>query len=83
VKADSGAHAIIKESKTLPSTFSQRSKRPAFTFSTARARREFDRRRAVPQGNARRAILEKAPAFVECALVDTIEKGDHPSLSVK
>ena len=50
VKADSGAHAIIKESKVFAlNMLGQRSQGPSFyLFQAARARRQYHRRRSVP-----------------------------------
>src|SRR5207249_4253992 len=79
VKADSGAHAIIKESKTFAlNILGKDQKGQAFTFFKA-LEREGNTIGGEPfrKGTLGAPILEKAPAFVECQLVDTIEKGDH------
>jgi flavin reductase (DIM6/NTAB) family NADH-FMN oxidoreductase RutF len=79
VKADSGAHAIIKESKTFAlNILGKDQKGQAFTFFKA-----LDRDGNMIGGEPFRKgvlgapILEKAPAFIECELVETFEKGDH------
>ena len=79
VKADSGVHAIIKESKVFAlNMLGKDHKNQAFTFF-----KPLEREGNTIGGEAFRKgllgapILERAPAFVECQLVDTIEKGDH------
>jgi flavin reductase (DIM6/NTAB) family NADH-FMN oxidoreductase RutF len=79
VKADSGAHAIIKDSKVFAlNILGKDQKGQAFTFFKP-LEREGDSIGGEPfrKGSLGAPILEKAPAFVECQLVDTIEKGDH------
>ena len=79
VKADSGAHAIIKESKVFAlNILGKDQKGQAFTFFKP-LEREGNTIGGEPfrKGSLGAPILEKAPAFVECRLVDTIEKGDH------
>jgi flavin reductase (DIM6/NTAB) family NADH-FMN oxidoreductase RutF len=79
VKADSGAHGIIKESKAFAlNILGKEQKAQAFTFF-----KPLDREGNTIGGEPFRKgalgapILENAPAFVECSLVETIEKGDH------
>jgi flavin reductase (DIM6/NTAB) family NADH-FMN oxidoreductase RutF len=79
VKADSGAHAIIKESKTFAlNILGKDQKGQAFTFFKP-LEREGNTIGGEPfrKGALGAPILEKAPAYLECKLVDTIEKGDH------
>jgi flavin reductase (DIM6/NTAB) family NADH-FMN oxidoreductase RutF len=79
VKADSGAHAIIKDSKVFAlNILGKDQKGQAFTFFKP-LEREGNSIGGEPfhKGNLGAPILENAPAFVECRLVDTIEKGDH------
>lgn len=79
VKADSGAHAIIKESKTFAlNILGKDQKGQAFTFFKT-LEREGNSIGGEPfhKGSLGAPILENVPAFVECKLVDTIEKGDH------
>jgi flavin reductase (DIM6/NTAB) family NADH-FMN oxidoreductase RutF len=79
VKADSGAHSIIKESKSFAlNILGKDQKGQAFTFFKP-LEREGNTIGGEPfrKGALGAPILEKAPAFVECALVDTVEKGDH------
>ena len=79
VKADSGAHAIIKESKTFAlNILGKDQKGQAFTFFKT-LEREGNSIGGEPfrKGSLGAPIFENMPAFVECKLVDTIEKGDH------
>jgi flavin reductase (DIM6/NTAB) family NADH-FMN oxidoreductase RutF len=79
VKADSGAHAIIKESRVFAlNMLGKDQKGLAFTFFKP-LERDGNTIGGEPfrKGSLGAPILEKAPAFVECQLVDTIEKGDH------
>jgi flavin reductase (DIM6/NTAB) family NADH-FMN oxidoreductase RutF len=79
VKADSGAHAIIKESKTFTlNILGKDQKDLAFTFFKT-LEREGNKIGGQPfrKGSLGAPVLENTPAFVECKLVDTIEKGDH------
>ena len=79
VKADSGAHAIIKESKVFAlNILGKDQKGMAFTFFKPLEREGNSiGGEAFRKGSLGAPILEKTPAFVECALIDTIEKGDH------
>ena len=79
VKADSGAHAIIKESGTFAlNILGKDQKNQAYTFFKP-LEREGDKIGGEPfrKGSLGAPILQNAPAFVECQLVETIEKGDH------
>jgi flavin reductase (DIM6/NTAB) family NADH-FMN oxidoreductase RutF len=79
VKADSGAHAIIKDSKTFAlNILGKDQKGQAFTFFKS-LEREGNSIGGEPfrKGSLGAPIFENAPGFVECRLVDTIEKGDH------
>jgi flavin reductase (DIM6/NTAB) family NADH-FMN oxidoreductase RutF len=79
VKADSGAHGIIKEAKTFTlNILGKDHKDIAFTFFKP-LNRDGNTIGGQPfrYGSLKTPILEKAPAFVECSLVETIEKGDH------
>ncbi|HXV83979.1 MAG TPA: flavin reductase family protein [Candidatus Binatia bacterium] len=79
VKADSGAHAIIKESKTFAlNILGKDQKGQAFTFFKT-LEREGNSIGGEPfhKGSLGAPIFENVPAFVECKLLDTIEKGDH------
>jgi len=79
VKADSQAHAVIKESKSFAlNILGKDQKDVAFTFFKP-LEREGDAIGGQPfrRGSLGAPIFEKFPAFVECALVETVERGDH------
>ena len=79
VKADSGAHSIIKDSKVFAlNILGKDQKGQAFTFFKP-LEREGNNIGGEPfrNGSLGAPILERAAAFIECQLVDTIEKGDH------
>ena len=79
VKADSGAHSIIKESGHFAlNVLGKDQQGQAFTFF-----KSLDREgntiggEAFTTGTTGAPVLASTPAFVECKLVDTVEKGDH------
>ena len=79
VKADSGAHDIIKESGSFAlNVLGKGQQGQAFTFFKS-LEREGDSigGEAFSAGATGAPVLASAPAFVECKLVDTVEKGDH------
>jgi len=79
VKADSGAHNIIKESGNFAlNILGKNQQGQAFTFFKS-LEREGDTIGGEPftSGATGVPILASTPAFVECKLVDTVEKGDH------
>lgn len=79
VKADSGAHSIIKESGTFALNVLGKSQQgQAFTFfkSLEREGNSVGGESFHP-GATGAPVLDNTPAFVECKLVDTVEKGDH------
>ena len=79
VKADSGAHEIIKDAGAFALNILGRGqKSTAFAFFKS----------VEPEGNTiggepfrpgttGAPVLESVPAFLECTLVETIEQGDH------
>jgi flavin reductase (DIM6/NTAB) family NADH-FMN oxidoreductase RutF len=79
VKTDSGAHAIIKETGTFAlNVLGKGQQGAAFTFFKSLEREgnsiggeEFE---MSPAGAP---ILLSAPAWVECKLVETVERADH------
>jgi flavin reductase (DIM6/NTAB) family NADH-FMN oxidoreductase RutF len=79
VKTESGAHAIIKESGTFAlNILGKDQKGQAFTFFKSLERQgNTIGGESFRKGSLGAPILENAPAFVECKLVGTIEKGDH------
>ena len=79
VKADSLVHSIAKETGTFALNILGKGQQSlAFTFF-----KSVERQGQMIGGEPFRAgktgspILENAPAFIECTLVDTVEKGDH------
>lgn len=79
IKADSGAHGIIKESGSFAlNVLGKNQQGQAFTFFKS-LDREGNTVGGEPfsAGASGAPILDNAPAFVECRLVDTVEKGDH------
>jgi flavin reductase (DIM6/NTAB) family NADH-FMN oxidoreductase RutF len=79
IKADSGAHAIIKESKNFAlNILGKDQKSQAFTFFKPLEREgNTIGGESFRKGSLGAPILEKARAFVECELVETVERGDH------
>ena len=79
VKTDSHAHALIKESKAFAlNVLGKDQGAMAFTFFKP-ATREGQKISGEPfrWGTTGAPILERALAFVECRLVDSVERGDH------
>jgi flavin reductase (DIM6/NTAB) family NADH-FMN oxidoreductase RutF len=79
VKADSGAHALIKESRAFAlNVLGKGQNAMAFTFFKP-AQRDGQTISGEPfrAGTTGAPILEGTPAFLECRLVDTVERGDH------
>jgi len=79
VKADSHAHAIIKESNAFAlNVLGKGQQAMAFTFFKP-AQREGSTISGEPvrAGATGAPILANAPAFVECRVVGSVEKGDH------
>ena len=79
VKADSQAHALIKDTKAFALNVLGKGQGPlAFTFFKP-AERQGQTISGEPfrPGTTGAPILQATPAFVECALEATVEKGDH------
>jgi flavin reductase (DIM6/NTAB) family NADH-FMN oxidoreductase RutF len=79
VKADSHAHALIKESRAFALNVLGKGQGPmAFTFFKP-ATREGQTVSGEPfrWGSTGAPVLERAPGFVECRLVESVERGDH------
>ena len=79
VKADSQVLAIIKESKAFAlNVLGKDQGATAFAFFKP-AVRDGETVSGEPfrSGTTGAPVLERAPAFVECRLVDTVERGDH------
>jgi flavin reductase (DIM6/NTAB) family NADH-FMN oxidoreductase RutF len=79
VKADSGAHAVIKDAGAFAlNVLGKGQQAAAFAFFKPATRDGNRINGEVFRPGANGApILESAPASVECTLVDTLEKGDH------
>jgi len=79
VKADSHAHPLIKESEAFALNVLGKDQGPlAFTFFKP-AVRDGQTISGEPfrWGVTGAPVLERAPAAIECRLVDSIERGDH------
>ncbi|MFQ5416203.1 MAG: flavin reductase family protein [Myxococcota bacterium] len=79
VKADSGAHSIIKESGAFALNILGKDQQSlAFSFFKP-VERDGDSIAGEPfkSGGAGAPLLTNALAFLECRLVDTVERGDH------
>jgi len=79
VKADSHAHALIKDTKAFALNILGKGQQTlAFTFFKP-AERQGQTISGEPfrPGTTGAPILANTPAFMECALEATVEKGDH------
>jgi flavin reductase (DIM6/NTAB) family NADH-FMN oxidoreductase RutF len=79
VKADSSVHGVIKESRAFAlNVLGKGQQALAFTFFKP-TERDGQKMSGEPfhAGKTGSPILESTPAFIECTLVDTLEKGDH------
>ena len=79
VKADSGAHALIKDTKKFAlNVLGKGQQGLAFAFFKP-AERQGDTISGQPvrNGSTGSPILTNAPAYVECTLETTVEMGDH------
>ena len=79
VKNDSHAHALIKETKAFTLNVLGKGQQPmAFTFfKPAELKDGTLSGEPFRTGTNGAPILANAPAFVECTLEATVEKGDH------
>lgn len=79
VKADSHAHAIIKESKAFAlNVLGKGQQQVAFAFfKPAEAAGGKISGESYRDGVTGSPILASTPAYVECKLIDTVERGDH------
>ena len=79
VKLDSSAHSIIKDSRAFAlNVLTKGQQDQAFAFFKS-VEREGDLLGGEPfsSGESGAPILTTAKAFLECRLVDTVERGDH------
>ncbi|RME50014.1 MAG: flavin reductase [Caldilineae bacterium] len=79
VKADSLAHAVIKESRAFALNMLGKGQQSlAFTFFKPLEREgNTIGGEAFHAGTTGAPVLESTPAYVECRLVETVERGDH------
>lgn len=79
IKADSGAHALIKKAGTFALNVLGKGQQDlAFAFfKPATKDGNTIAGQAYTPGSTGAPLLDDCPAFVECKLVDTVERGDH------
>jgi flavin reductase (DIM6/NTAB) family NADH-FMN oxidoreductase RutF len=79
VKADSGAHAVIKAANAFALNILGKGQQAAAFAFFKPAVRDGDRinGEAFRRGSTGAPILASVPAFVECRLTSTVEIGDH------
>ena len=79
VKADSLSHSLIKETSAFAlNVLGKDQGALAYTFFKSLQREgQTIGGEAFRSGETGSPILESTPAFVECTLVDTLERGDH------
>jgi flavin reductase (DIM6/NTAB) family NADH-FMN oxidoreductase RutF len=79
VKADSHAHALIKDARAFALNVLGKGQGPlAFTFfKPAERQGQTISGEAFKPGTTGAPILASTPAFIECTLEATVEKGDH------
>ncbi len=79
VKADSGAHSVIKTAGTFALNIlgkAQVAAAYAF-FKPGKKEDGLINGEVFRSGSTGAPIMENAPAYVECELIETVEKGDH------
>lgn len=79
VKVDSSAHEVIKDSGTFAlNVLSKAQQGAAFAFfKTVEAEGNSIGGEEFTEGSTGSPVLKSVPAYVECNLVDTVERGDH------
>src|SRR5713226_7022313 len=79
VKADSHAHALIKETKAFAlNVLGKGQQALAFTFfKPAEKKGDTISGELFRAGTTGAPILASTPAFIECSLETTVEMGDH------
>jgi flavin reductase (DIM6/NTAB) family NADH-FMN oxidoreductase RutF len=79
VKTDSGAHALIKDSKAFAlNVLGKGQQALAFTFfKPAERQGQTISGEAFRTGATGAPLLASTPAYIECTLEATVEKGDH------
>ena len=85
VKADSGAHAVIKAANAFALNILGKGQQAAAFAFFKPAVRDGDRinGETFRRGSTGAPILASVPAFVECRLTSTVEIGDHWSSSAR
>jgi flavin reductase (DIM6/NTAB) family NADH-FMN oxidoreductase RutF len=79
VKADSGAHTVIKDAGSFALNVLGKGQQETATTFFKSLEREGDTIGGEPfhAGDMGAPILENCPAYIECQLVETVERGDH------
>ena len=79
VKADSFVHSAIKDSNAFALNMLSKSQHDtAFTFFKPQEREEMSiGGQPFRKGETGSPIFENMPAFIECKLIETVERGDH------
>lgn len=79
VKADSGAHSIIKVAGYFAlNMLGKNQSAAAYAFFKPAVKSEGRiSGEPVRRGTTGAPIMESAPAYLECKLIETIERGDH------
>lgn len=79
VKADSGAHAVIKSAGAFALNVLGKGQQAVAVAFFKPVNHDGDRisGEVFRAGSTGAPILASVPAFVECRLTDTLEKGDH------
>ena len=79
VKADSSAHEVIKEAGAFAlNVLGKGQQQKAFTFfKPAQVEGSTVSGDAFRTGTTGAPLLQSTPAFFECRLIDTVERGDH------
>ena len=79
VKADSHTHEVIKKSRSFAlNVLGKGQQATAFAFfKPAEVTGGKISGEAYREGTTGAPLLDSAPAYVECKLIDTVERGDH------
>jgi flavin reductase (DIM6/NTAB) family NADH-FMN oxidoreductase RutF len=79
VKADSSSHEVIKEARAFAlNVLGKGQQAAAFNFfKPAAVEGSKVSGEAFRLGSTGAPLLESTPAFVECKLIETVERGDH------
>lgn len=78
VKTDSGAHALIKDTQAFAlNVLGKGQQAMAYTFFKPERQGQTISGEPFRTGSTGAPILTNAPAYVECTLETTVERGDH------